>query len=67
HRSSLIQHVDKMLVLDGGRMKHYGPAAEVLQAMNKPAASVGAMRRVELPGARAVGGAPGVAAEGGTA
>jgi ABC-type protease/lipase transport system fused ATPase/permease subunit len=29
----LIQHVDKMLVLDAGKVQHYGAAAEVLKAM----------------------------------
>ncbi len=38
HRSTLIQHVDKLLVLDGGRAKHYGPAAEVTKAMQAAAA-----------------------------
>jgi len=33
HRATLIQHVDKMLVLDAGRAQHYGPTAEVLKAM----------------------------------
>jgi len=35
HRNTLIQHVDKMLVLDGGRTQHYGPAAEVMKAMQQ--------------------------------
>ena len=34
HRTTLVQHIDKILVLDGGRAKHYGPAAEVMKAMN---------------------------------
>lgn len=38
HRSSLVQHVDKMLVLEAGRAQHYGTVAEVLQAMRQPAA-----------------------------
>jgi PrtD family type I secretion system ABC transporter len=36
HRNTLIQHVDKMLVLEGGRTQHYGPAAEVMKAMQQP-------------------------------
>jgi hypothetical protein len=28
--------VDKMLVLDAGRTQHYGPAAEVMKAMQQP-------------------------------
>ena len=35
HRNTLIQHVDKMLVLEGGRVQHYGPAAEVMKAMQQ--------------------------------
>jgi ATP-binding cassette subfamily C exporter for protease/lipase/ATP-binding cassette subfamily C protein EexD len=31
HRPSLIAHVDKTLVLEGGRVKQYGPAAEVMK------------------------------------
>jgi ABC-type protease/lipase transport system fused ATPase/permease subunit len=37
HRSTLIQHVDKMLVLDAGKVQHYGPAAEVMRAMQQKA------------------------------
>ncbi len=37
HRLSLIAHVDKILVLEGGRVKHFGPAAEVTKALQKPA------------------------------
>ena len=35
HRNTLIQHVDKMLVLEAGRTQHYGPAAEVMKAMQQ--------------------------------
>ena len=35
HRTTLVQHIDKLLVLEGGRAKHYGPAAEVMKAMNQ--------------------------------
>jgi len=45
HRATLIQHVDKMLVLDAGRAQHYGPTAEVLKAMqpkDQPAAHAAA-------------------------
>jgi PrtD family type I secretion system ABC transporter len=35
HRNTLIQHVDKMLVLDAGRVQHFGPAAEVMKAMQQ--------------------------------
>jgi PrtD family type I secretion system ABC transporter len=33
HRNTLIQHMDKLMVLNGGRVQHYGPAAQVLKAM----------------------------------
>ena len=35
HRATLIQHVDKMLVLDAGKVQHYGAAAEVVKAMQQ--------------------------------
>jgi ATP-binding cassette, subfamily C, type I secretion system permease/ATPase len=38
HRNTLIQHVDKMLVLEGGRTQHYGPATEVMKAMQQRSA-----------------------------
>ncbi len=42
HRTTLVQHIDKLLVLEGGRAKHYGPAAEVMKAMNQqPAVHTG--------------------------
>jgi ATP-binding cassette subfamily C exporter for protease/lipase/ATP-binding cassette subfamily C protein EexD len=37
HRPSLIAHVDKILVLAGGRVQHVGPAAQVLKAMQQQA------------------------------
>jgi PrtD family type I secretion system ABC transporter len=35
HRATLIRHVDKMLVLDAGKVQHYGAAAEVMKAMQQ--------------------------------
>ncbi|SMP58219.1 type I secretion system permease/ATPase [Noviherbaspirillum suwonense] len=35
HRPSLIAHVDKILVMDGGRVKRFGPAAEVMKEMQR--------------------------------
>lgn len=35
HRATLIQHVDKMLVLDAGKVQHYGPATEVVKTMQQ--------------------------------
>jgi PrtD family type I secretion system ABC transporter len=37
HRPSLIAHVDKILVLDGGRVQQLGPASEVMKAMQRQA------------------------------
>lgn len=38
HRTTLVQHIDKLLVLEGGRVTQYGPAAEVMKAMNQQGA-----------------------------
>jgi PrtD family type I secretion system ABC transporter len=38
HRTTLAQQVDKMLVLEGGRVLHYGRTAEVLAALHGPRA-----------------------------
>jgi PrtD family type I secretion system ABC transporter len=45
HRTTLVKHADKMLVLEGGRVKHYGLRAQVLQAMNAGGAQVVPMTR----------------------
>jgi ABC-type protease/lipase transport system fused ATPase/permease subunit len=37
HRPSLIAHVDKILVLDAGRVQQFGPAAEVMKTMQRQA------------------------------
>jgi PrtD family type I secretion system ABC transporter len=37
HRPSLIAHVDKILVLAGGRIQQYGPAAQVMKTMQQQA------------------------------
>jgi PrtD family type I secretion system ABC transporter len=37
HRTTLVQHVDKMLVIDGGKTQHYGPVAEVMKEMQAKA------------------------------
>jgi len=54
HRATLIQHVDKMLVLDAGKVQRYGPAAEVMKAMqqkDQPAVppAVGGSKVVAMP------------------
>ncbi len=38
HRTNLVKHADKLLVLEGGRVKHYGPKDQVLAALNASAA-----------------------------
>ena len=35
HRPSLIAHVDKILMLNGGRVHKFGPAAEVMKALQQ--------------------------------
>jgi PrtD family type I secretion system ABC transporter len=42
HRSTLVQHMDKMLVLDAGRVQHFGTVAEVMQAMQSGQGRAGA-------------------------
>lgn len=49
HRSTLIRHVDKMLVLQAGRVKHYGSAAEVMQAMQTSESATGGAQIVVIP------------------
>ena len=39
HRPSLIAHVDKILVLDAGRVQQCGPASEVMKTMQRQAQS----------------------------
>lgn len=53
HRTTLVQHVDKMLVLEGGRPQHYGLASEVVKAMQARSQASGA-KVVAIPR----GGAP---------
>lgn len=61
HRIPLVQHMNKMLVLEGGRVLQYGPTRDVMQALHKGDARPGgaqvlAMPRSGTPGA--VGGGP---------
>jgi PrtD family type I secretion system ABC transporter len=42
HRSTLVQQMDKMLVLDAGRVQHFGTVAEVMQAMQPGQGRAGA-------------------------
>jgi PrtD family type I secretion system ABC transporter len=41
HRSALVQHMDKMLVLESGRVQHYGSVPEVMQAMQQAQKATG--------------------------
>ncbi len=57
HRTALVQHMDKMLVLDAGRVMQYGTVHDVLQALQHAGARSGGGQVVAM--ARAVG-MPGV-------
>ena len=55
HRSTLIQHMTHMLVLEAGRVQQYGPTPQVLAALDRqknalPAANVVQMARPAGPG-----------------
>jgi PrtD family type I secretion system ABC transporter len=52
HRSTLVQHADKMLVLDAGRTQQYGTVAEVTQAMKARTGQVVVMPRPMVEAAR---------------
>jgi ABC-type protease/lipase transport system fused ATPase/permease subunit len=43
HRTTLTQHLDKLLVLEGGKPVHYGPMAEVMKAMQAKVLATGAV------------------------
>ena len=43
HRSTLTQHVDKMLVLEAGKAVHYGATAQVMKALQAKAVAAGAV------------------------
>jgi PrtD family type I secretion system ABC transporter len=50
HRTTLTQHVDKLLVLDAGRVLHFGPTADVMKALQgRPPAPAGAGQVVPMP------------------
>ncbi|MBW9114065.1 type I secretion system permease/ATPase [Rhizobium cauense] len=46
HRSSVLSVVDKVLVLEGGRAKAFGPRRDALRAATKPAAATGSFVRL---------------------
>ena len=45
HRTTLVQHADKMLMLEGGRTKQFGATADVMQSLKTGGANVVAMPR----------------------
>ncbi|MEJ7931751.1 type I secretion system permease/ATPase [Ramlibacter sp. AN1015] len=49
HRTALVQHVDKMLVIDGGKPQHFGPVAEVLKAMQAKAQPAAGSKVTAMP------------------
>jgi ATP-binding cassette subfamily C exporter for protease/lipase/ATP-binding cassette subfamily C protein EexD len=44
HRPSLIAHVDKILMLSAGRVQKFGPAAEVMKALQQPTQAIRAAK-----------------------
>lgn len=49
HRSALVQHVDKLLVLEAGRVKQYGPTEEVMQTIRRSGQNTGGAQVVMMP------------------
>ncbi|MEJ1169306.1 type I secretion system permease/ATPase [Variovorax sp. CCNWLW235] len=47
HRPSLVAHVDKILILEAGQVKQFGPAGEVMKAMQKQSQAAVAERERE--------------------
>jgi ABC-type protease/lipase transport system fused ATPase/permease subunit len=54
HRTTLVQHMDKILVLDAGRATHYGSASDVLQALQQAGAKSAGGHVVVMPRPAAV-------------
>ncbi len=48
HRSTLVQHMDKLLVLEAGRVQHFGTAGDVLQSMRQPASQPNGAQVVQM-------------------
>jgi PrtD family type I secretion system ABC transporter len=57
HRATLVQHVDKMLVLEAGRVQHFGTVAAVTQAMQGNGLRNGPGQVVAMPRPALAGGA----------
>jgi PrtD family type I secretion system ABC transporter len=49
HRSTLVQHMDKLLVLEAGRVQQYGPVAEVMQSIKRAGQNIGGAQVVLMP------------------
>lgn len=49
HRSALVQHMDKLMVLEAGRVKQYGPVAEVMQTIRRAGQNPGGAQVVMMP------------------
>ncbi|MET3440640.1 ATP-binding cassette subfamily C protein/ATP-binding cassette subfamily C protein EexD [Variovorax paradoxus] len=49
HRSALVQQMDKLMVLEAGRVKQYGPVAEVMQTIRRAGQSPGGAQVVMMP------------------
>ncbi|MDP9911822.1 PrtD family type I secretion system ABC transporter [Variovorax boronicumulans] len=49
HRSALVQHMGKLLVLEAGRVKQYGPVEEVMQTIRRSGQNTGGAQVVMMP------------------
>ncbi len=49
HRSALVQHMDKLLVLEAGRVKQYGPTEDVMQTIRRSGQNTGGAQVVMMP------------------
>jgi PrtD family type I secretion system ABC transporter len=56
HRSTLVQHMDKLLVLEAGRVQQYGPVEEVMQTIKRSGQNTGGGQVVAMP--RTAGASP---------
>ena len=54
HRTTLLAAIDKLLVLEGGRVRHFGAVPEVMQAMKQASAQVLPMTRPSAAAERAL-------------
>jgi ABC-type multidrug transport system ATPase subunit len=61
HKRSTLSDTDKLLVLDGGRVKTFGPREEVLQQLWKPQVVVNTPGGAPAPGTASAPAAQGTA------